>query len=79
MSNVHLPLIKDDSVRGSILADGHRKKIVPADVKGRFATARKIVLYALVVLSPFLVLGGLWWVLVRERRRRDEQRLLASA
>ena len=38
-----------------------------------------IVLYALVVLSPFIVLGTLGWWLVRERRRRDERRLLASA
>jgi Domain of unknown function (DUF4349) len=37
-----------------------------------------IVLYALVVLSPVLVLGGLGWLLLRERRRREE-RLLASA
>jgi hypothetical protein len=37
-----------------------------------------IVLYALVVLSPILVLGGLAWLLLRERRRREE-RLLASA
>ncbi len=38
-----------------------------------------IVLYALVVLSPFLLLGGLTWWLLRERRRREETRLLASA
>ncbi len=38
-----------------------------------------IVLYALVVLSPVLVLGGLGWALVRERRRRDEKHLLASS
>ena len=37
-----------------------------------------IVLYALVVLSPVLVLGGLVWALVRERRRRGERHLLAS-
>lgn len=37
-----------------------------------------IVLYALVVLSPILVLGGLSWALWRERRRREERRLLAS-
>jgi hypothetical protein len=37
-----------------------------------------IVLYALVVLSPLLVIGGLAWVFLRERRRRDERRLLAS-
>jgi hypothetical protein len=38
-----------------------------------------IVLYALVVVSPLLVLGGLAWAFLRERRRRDERRLLASA
>jgi hypothetical protein len=37
-----------------------------------------IVLYALVVLSPLLVIGGLASVFLRERRRRDERRLLAS-
>jgi Domain of unknown function (DUF4349) len=37
-----------------------------------------IVLYALVVLSPLLVIGGLAWAFLRERRRRDERRLLAS-
>jgi hypothetical protein len=37
-----------------------------------------IVLYALVVLSPVVVLGGLAWWLLRERRRRED-RLLASA
>ncbi len=38
-----------------------------------------VVLYALVVLSPVLVLGGLGWALLRERRRRDERRLLAAS
>ncbi len=38
-----------------------------------------VVLYALVVLSPVLVLGGLAWWLLRGRRRREESRLLASA
>jgi hypothetical protein len=37
-----------------------------------------IVLYALVVLSPILLLGALAWWVLRERRRREE-RLLASA
>lgn len=37
-----------------------------------------IVIYALVVLSPVLLLGALAWWIVRERRRREE-RLLASA
>ena len=37
-----------------------------------------IVLYALIVLAPFLLLGALAWWIVRERRRRED-RLLASA
>jgi hypothetical protein len=37
-----------------------------------------IVLYALIVLAPFLLLGTLGWWIMRERRRREE-RLLASA
>jgi hypothetical protein len=37
-----------------------------------------IVLYALIVLAPFLLLGSLAWWILRERRRREE-RLLASA
>jgi hypothetical protein len=36
-----------------------------------------IVLYALIVLAPFLLLGALGWWLVRERRRRED-RLLAG-
>jgi hypothetical protein len=37
-----------------------------------------IVLYALIVLSPIVLVGALAWWIVRERRRREE-RLLASA
>jgi hypothetical protein len=37
-----------------------------------------IVIYALIVISPFVLLGALAWWIVRERRRREE-RLLASA
>ena len=37
-----------------------------------------IVLYALIVLSPIVLVGALVWWIVRERRRREE-RLLASA
>jgi hypothetical protein len=46
---------------------------------GFLALEGMIVLYALVVLSPVLVIGGLAWVLLRERRRRDEKRLLATS
>lgn len=38
-----------------------------------------IVLYALIIAGPVLLVGGLAWWLVRERRRREETRLLASA
>jgi hypothetical protein len=37
-----------------------------------------VVLYALIVISPFAVLGGLAWALFRVRRRREEQRLLVA-
>jgi hypothetical protein len=37
-----------------------------------------IALYALIVVSPLAVVGGLAWGLARARRRRDEQRLLAA-
>jgi Domain of unknown function (DUF4349) len=37
-----------------------------------------IVLYALIVLAPVLLLGGLGWWILRERRRREE-RLLSTA
>ena len=36
-----------------------------------------IVLYALIVLAPFLLLGALGWWILRERRRRED-RLLAG-
>ena len=38
-----------------------------------------IVLYVLIVAGPILILIGLAWWLARERRRRDEKHLLASA
>jgi hypothetical protein len=37
-----------------------------------------IVLYALIVAGPIVLLAALGWGLLRERRRRDERRLLAS-
>jgi hypothetical protein len=46
----------------------------------RFLALEGIVfLYALVVLAPFLILAGVTWWILRERRRREESRLLASA
>jgi Domain of unknown function (DUF4349) len=37
-----------------------------------------IALYALIVISPFALIGGLAWALARMRRRRDEDRLLTT-
>jgi len=37
-----------------------------------------VALYALIVISPFAVLGGLAFAIARMRRRRDEDRLLAA-
>jgi cytochrome c oxidase accessory protein FixG len=51
---VRLPILDDEDVRGSILADGHRKRIVPADVKGRFHTARTIVFAILIAVAAAL-------------------------
>jgi hypothetical protein len=48
------------------------------DAAGFLALEGIIVLYALIVLAPVLLLGGLGWWLLRERRRREE-RLLAGA
>ena len=46
---------------------------------GHFLALEGIIfLYALIVVAPLLVIGGLAWWVLRERRRREE-RLLASA
>jgi hypothetical protein len=42
------------------------------------AVEAMVVLYALIVISPFAILGGLAWALARVKRRRDEDRLLAA-
>ena len=69
--------------KSSIVGGGHhssgRFDRLLGGAAGFLALEGIIVLYALVVLSPLLVLGGLAWAFLRERRRRDERRLLASA
>jgi hypothetical protein len=69
--------------KSSIIGGGHhssgRFDRLLGGAAGFLALEGIIVLYALVVLSPLLVLGGLVWAFLRERRRRDERRLLASA
>ncbi len=49
------------------------------DAAGFLGLEGIIVLYALIVAGPLLLLGGLGWWALRERRRREESRLLASA
>src|SRR5579883_1795872 len=48
MANVRLPVLGEQSSLGT---DGHRRRVYPADVSGRFDRARKIV---------FILLIGLW-------------------
>lgn len=58
--HVRLPVI-DERGKGSLRSDGSRVKIVPADVKGRFATARKLMFALLIgiyVALPFVRIGG---------------------
>ena len=45
---------------------------------GFLALEATVALYALIVVSPFLLLAGIAWGLNRARRRRDERRLLAA-
>ena len=45
---------------------------------GFLALEATVALYALIVISPFVLLAGLAWGLNRARRRRDERRLLAA-
>ncbi len=59
MSTVRLPVLQ--SATGSIQSDGRRKRLVPADVHGRFDRARKIVfalLIALWIALPWIHIGG---------------------
>jgi hypothetical protein len=77
------------TARISLVLGTERSVITPVPPRGR--TSRMlhsavgflglegtIALYALIVISPLAVLGGLAWGLARARRRRDEQRLLAA-
>jgi cytochrome c oxidase accessory protein FixG len=55
---VHLPVVERPS---SLRADGRRERIVPADHKGRFTTARwivRIVLIAFAAVLPFVRIAG---------------------
>ena len=61
MSKVHLPVLPADEMQSSIRADGSRNWVQPADVRGRFARARRVVFYGLVALwamLPWLRIDG---------------------
>jgi hypothetical protein len=77
------------TARISLVLGTERSVITPAPPRGRtsrmlhsavgfLGLEAMIALYALIVISPLAVLGGLGWGLARARRRRDEQRLLAA-
>src|SRR5688572_20246723 len=67
----HLPVI--DETRSSIRSDGSRNHVHPADVRGRFATARNVVFALLIgvyVAIPFLRVGGRPAILLDVAHRR---------
>ena len=71
MSTVRLPVLS--GATGSIQSDGHRKRIVPADVHGRFDSARKVVfvfLIALWIALPWIRIGGAPAVFLDDDARR---------
>lgn len=56
---------------------GHMSRMLHSAL-GFLGVEAMVALYALIVISPFAVLAGLAWALVRARRRRDEKRLLTA-
>ncbi len=77
------------TARISLVLGTERSVVAPVHHRGRLgrmlhssvgflALEATIVLYALIVVSPLVLLGGLGWALARARRRRDEARLLAA-
>lgn len=62
MANVRLPIADQPDLPSAALpSDGHRHAIQPADVRGRFSTARRIVFVALIGLwavLPWVNVGG---------------------
>ena len=57
----HLPLLEPEEIISSLGSDGRRRKPQPADVKGRFHSARRIlfsVLLLVLAALPFIRVGG---------------------
>lgn len=68
----HLPVVGGPP-KSSLRADGSREPVHPADVRGRFATARKLVFVALIwiwALLPWVKIGGNPAVFLDIERRR---------
>ena len=76
-SRVSLVLSTKKSVVPAATHRGRIGRMVHSAV-GFLALEATVVLYALIVVSPFLLLAGIAWGLNRARRRRDERRLLAA-
>lgn len=80
MANVRLPILKDDPPppsrapgSGSLGKDGRRRRPYPADVSGRWSTARRIVYVALIALwaaLPWIPVGGHPAVFIDVERRQ---------
>jgi cytochrome c oxidase accessory protein FixG len=59
MDQLHLPIV--DEQRSSLRSDGKRNFVYPADVSGRFATARRAAFFVLIAVYaalPWLRIGG---------------------
>jgi Domain of unknown function (DUF4349) len=77
------------TARISLVLSTARSAVAPVHQRGRagrmlhsavgfLGLEGMIALYALIVIGPFALIGGLAWALARLRRRRDEDRLLAA-
>jgi hypothetical protein len=67
--------------KASVIAPDHRGRLgrLLHDAVSFLGLEATIALYALIVVAPFLVLGGLVWWAATARRRREERRLLSAA
>ena len=76
-ARISLVLGTERSVVAPVPHRGHLSRMLHSAL-GFLGLEAMIVLYALIVISPLVLLGGLGWALTRMRRRRDEDRLLAT-
>lgn len=76
-ARISLVLGTEKSIVTPVHRRGHMSRMLHSAL-GFLGIEAMVALYALIVISPFAVLGGLAWALVRARRRRDEERLLVA-